>query len=164
MCILALFILALLAPSLNIIETYWVSSHDLTWHYLIYLTRNVKCIETFDLLIRTMCFLVSLAPFLNIIETYWVFSHDRDIYLIQFTAESAPNLQTTSRKRPRFAGRSGYEMRESTIMKRRSGGDGIQTPRVRCTPTKRVPPWFGLFSLLFRAGWHRWTIDYYRKG
>ena len=34
-------------------------------------------------------------------------------------AESAPNLQTTSRKRPRFAGRSGYEMRESTIMKRR---------------------------------------------
>ena len=68
-----------------------------------------------------------------------MFSHDRDIYLIQFTAESAPNLQTTSRKRPRFAGRSGYEMRESTIMKRRSGGDGIQTPRVRCTPTKRVP-------------------------
>ena len=75
-------------------------------------------------------------------------------------AESAPNLQVTSRKRPRFAGRSGYEMRESTILKRRSGGDGIETPRVRCIPTKRVPPWFGLFSLLFRAGWHRWTIDY----
>ena len=53
-------------------------------------------------------------------------------------AESAQNLQATSRKRPRFAGRSGYEMRESTILKRRSGGDGIQTPRVRCTPTKRV--------------------------
>jgi hypothetical protein len=53
-------------------------------------------------------------------------------------AESAQNLQATSRKRPRFAGRSGYEMRESTILKRRSGGDGIQTPRVRCTPTKPV--------------------------
>ena len=48
------------------------------------------------------------------------------------------NLQATSRKRPRFAGRNGYEMRESTILKRRSGGDGIQTPRVRCTPTKPV--------------------------
>ena len=34
--------------------------------------------------------------------------------------------------------RSGYEMRESTILKRRSGGDGIQTPRVRCTPTTPV--------------------------
>jgi hypothetical protein len=53
-------------------------------------------------------------------------------------AESAQNLQATSRKRPRFAGRSGYEMRESTILKRRSGGDGIQTPRVWCTPTKPV--------------------------
>jgi hypothetical protein len=49
--------------------------------------------------------------------------------------ESAPDLQTTSRKRPRFAGRSAYEMRESTIMKRRSDEDGIQTPRVWCTPT-----------------------------
>ena len=53
-------------------------------------------------------------------------------------AESAQNLQATSRKRPRFAGRSGYEMRESTMLKRRSGGDGIQTPRVRCTLTKHV--------------------------
>ena len=54
-------------------------------------------------------------------------------------AESAQNLQATARKRPRYAGRSEYVMRESTILKRRSGGDGIQTPRVRCTPTKRVP-------------------------
>ena len=53
-------------------------------------------------------------------------------------AESAQNLQATARKRPRYAGRSEYVMRESTILKRRSGGDGIQTPRVRCTPTKRV--------------------------
>ena len=50
-------------------------------------------------------------------------------------AESAQNLQATARKRPRYAGRSEYVMRESTILKRRSGGDGIQTPRVRCTPT-----------------------------
>ena len=46
-------------------------------------------------------------------------------------AKSAQDLQATSWKRPRFAAlRSGYEMRESTILKRRSGGDGIQTPNM----------------------------------
>ena len=53
-------------------------------------------------------------------------------------AEPAQNLQATARGRPQYAGRSEYVMRESTILKRRSGGDGIQTPRRANLPENLV--------------------------